>query len=144
MGNFRSNVRDKAREKNTGAILGVRLEDKTTGSVWKLMDPKEILAQMEEKKRKEEEKKQAAAAAKALKEKKDAMNRLSPEEFMRQLTIDDADKGEILKYSKFDDATGLPTHFHDGEPLNKNQTKKAGKEFQGQKKKYEKYLSKQN
>ena len=31
------------------------------------MDPKEILAQMEEKKRKEEEKKQAAAAAKALK-----------------------------------------------------------------------------
>ena len=34
----------------------------------------------------------------------------------------------------------MPTHFHHGEPLNKSQMKKANKEFQGQKKKYEKSL----
>lgn len=163
---FRSNVRDKARAKDVGGVLGecdifrdealpplgVRLEDKANGSVWKLMDPKEIMAQIAEKKRKEDEKKEAAAAAKALQEKKDAMNRLSPEDFMRQLTISVETKSEsgevassdVLKYSKFADTSGLPTHFHDGEPLNKNQGKKASKEFQGQKKKYEKYLKQQS
>jgi len=163
---FRANVRDKARAKDIGGVLGecdsfrdeklpplgVRLEDKADGSVWKLMDPKEILAQIEEKKRKDDEKKAAAAEAKALKEKKDAMNRLLPEDFMRQLTISVETKSEsgemstseVSKYSKFDDTTGMPTHFHDGEALNKNQSKKANKEYQGQKKKYEKYLKQES
>lgn len=149
---FRSTVREKARGKDLNAVLeecdtfrddtlpplGIRLEDKTGGkSVWKLADPAELLKEKEqkelEKQRKEEEKK-AAAEEKA---RKDALNKLSPEDFMKQLTLeDDKDK---LKYSKFNDE-GMPTHFHDGEPLNKSQMKKANKEFQGQKKKYEKSL----
>ena len=156
---FRSNVRDKARAKDIGGVLGecdsfrdealpplgVRLEDKGNGaSVWKLMDPKEIEAQILEKRRKEEEKAEAAAKLKAMQAKKDALNKLSPEEFMRQLTIDGGEDGkDILKYSKFDEETGMPTHFHNGEPLNKNQMKKATKEFQGQKKKNEKFLAQQ-
>lgn len=151
---FRSSVRDKARAKDTAGVLkecdafrddalpplGIRLEDKTGGkSVWKKADPAELMKEREqkelEKKRKENEKK-AAAEAKA---KKDALNKLSPEEFMRQLTLDDESSKQ--KYSKFDESTGLPTHFHDGEELNKSQLKKATKEFNGQKKKYEKYLN---
>ena len=147
---FRSAVREKARENDTKGILqecdqfrddalpplGIRLEDKTGGkSMWKLADPEELLKEKEqkeqEKKRKEAEKK-AAAEEKA---RKDAMNKLTPEEFMKQLTLDDGT--DKLKYSKFDD-TGIPTHFHDGEPLTKSQLKKANKEFQSQKKKYEK------
>lgn len=149
---FRSTVREKAREKDLKGVLeecdtfrddtlpplGIRLEDKTGGkSVWKLADPAELLKEKEqkeqEKKRKQAEK-QAAAEEKA---KKDAMNKLSPEEFMKKLTLeDDKDK---LKYSKFGD-DGMPTHFHTGEPLNKSQLKKANKEFQAQKKKYEKSM----
>ena len=153
---FRSNVRDKARSKDSQGVLaecdafrdvnlpplGVRLEDKATGSVWKLMDPKDIEQLEEEKKRKEQEKVEAMMAAKKLQEQKNALNKLTPEEFMKTLTID-ADGKEIAKYSKFDES-GMPTHFHTGEPLNKNQGKKAAKEFQGQKKKYEKYLSQQS
>jgi len=149
---FRSSVRNGARNKDISQImaqcdsfrddvlppLGIRLEDKDP-PVWKLADPAELMKEREqkllEKKRKEEEKAKAAAE----KAKKDALNKLTPEDFMRQLTIDDT----VLKYSKFDDSTGLPTHFHDGEPLNKNQLKKANKEFQGQKKKYEKYIGTQ-
>lgn len=147
---FRSTVREKARGKDMGGVLGecddfrdktlpplgIRLEDKTGGkSVWKLADPKELLKEQEQKELEKQRKaaeKQAAAAAKA---KKDAMNKLSPEEFMKQLTLDD--KEDKLKYSKFDEE-GMPTHFHDDEALNKNQMKKAKKEFMGQKKKYEK------
>jgi cysteinyl-tRNA synthetase len=151
---FRSNVREKARQKDfmgvlqecdnfrDGALppLGISLSDKTGGqSDWKLADPEELLKEQEQKKleaqRKEEEKK-AAEAEKAL---KDAMNKISPEEFMKKLTLDD--DSAKLKYTKFDDA-GMPTHFHDGEPLNKSQLKKASKEFQTQKKKYEKAMSK--
>ena len=150
---FRSSVRDKARAKDVSGVLkecdefrddalpplGIRLEDKTGGkSVWKRADPAELMKEREQKeleqKRKEEEKR-AAAEAKA---KKFAMNKLSPEEFMKQLTLDDT--SSKLKYSKFDVSTGLPSHFHDGENLNKSQIKKATKEFSGQKKKYEKYL----
>lgn len=151
---FRSNVREKARQKDfmgvlqecdnfrDGALppLGISLSDKTGGqSDWKLADPEELLKEQEQKKleaqRKEEEKK-AAEAEKAL---KDEMNKISPEEFMKKLTLDD--DSATLKYAKFDD-TGMPTHFHDGEPLNKSQLKKASKEFQTQKKKYEKATSK--
>jgi cysteinyl-tRNA synthetase len=152
---FRSSVRDKARANNVSGILaecdtfrddalpplGIRLEDKTGGkSVWKLADADELMREREqrelEKKRKEEEKRKAAEE----KAKKDEMNKLSPEEFMKKLTIDDG--SDALKYSKFDD-NGMPTHFHDGQLLNKSQQKKAMKEFQGQQKKYEKFLKTQ-
>ena len=153
---FRASVRDKARDKDIGGILsecdafrddvlpplGIRLEDKTGGkSVWKLTDPNELMKEREqrelEKKRKANEKLQAAAE----KAKKDALNKLSPEEFMKQLSLED---NTTLKYSKFDETTGLPTHMHNGDELNKNQLKKAKKEFEGQKKKHQKYLKSLN
>merc|ERR1719296_154485 len=101
---FRATVRDKARDKNIGGVLkecdafrddvlpplGIRLEDKTGGkSVWKLADPDELMKEREqrelEKKRKADEKIQAAAE----KAKKDALNKLPPEEFMKQLSLED-------------------------------------------------------
>lgn len=147
---FRSSVREKARAKDVKGVLtdcdsfrddvlpplGIRLEDKADKSIWKLADPEELMKDREqrlmEKRRKEEEKKLAAEE----KARKDAMNKLSPEDFMKQLSLEDS---KTLKYSNFD-VGGLPTHFHDNEPLNKSQLKKANKEFQGQRKKYEKYI----
>jgi len=150
---FRSSVRDKARAGDVSGVLaecdsfrddalppmGVRLEDKAGGkSVWKLADAKELMKEKEQKegerRRKEEEKKAAAEERK----RKEALNSLSPEEFMRELTLEEG--GGKLKYKEFDGATGMPTKFHDGESLTKSQLKKSNKEFQAQKKKYEKYL----
>lgn len=150
---FRSKVREHARSnaKDTSAklildecdnfrdnelpLLGIRLEDKPAGSLWKLDDPevlkKERELKLAELKRKEEEKIQKQREQ----EKKDALNRLPPVEFMKQLTLED---NSTLKYSKFDESSGLPTYFHNGEPLNKNQEKKAKKEWSAQQKKYEK------
>jgi cysteinyl-tRNA synthetase len=151
---FRSAVRDKARAKDTTAVLqecdgfrddvlpklGIRLEDKTGKSVWKLADPEELLREKEQRDlelaRKEEEKAKAASE-KAM---KDALNSLSPEEFMKKCTLED---GTTLRYSQFGE-DGLPTHDSNGEVLNKNQAKKAAKEFSAQQKKYEKYMEKQN
>lgn len=151
---FRSSVRDKAKEGDTGGVLkecdafrddalpplGIRLEDKSAGNaVWKLADPAELMKEREQAelaKVELEEKKKKRLEEQA---KKDALNALSPEEFMKQLTLDDSD---VKKYSKFNDE-GMPTHFHDGEELNKNQNKKATKEFAGQKKKNDKFLAKQ-
>jgi len=150
---FRSAVRDKARSSDMMGVLsecdrfrddelpklGIRLEDKTGKSVWKLADPEELLREKEQRDlelaRKEEEKVKAAAEKAC----KDAMNAMAPEEFMKKLTLDD---GVTLKYIQFGE-DGLPTHFSGGEPLNKNQSKKAAKEFSAQQKKYEKFMEKQ-
>jgi len=155
---FRSSVRDQARAKNTQGVLkecdsfrdealpplGIRLEDTTSGgrkSVWKLADPAELMREQEQK-RLEEERRRAEKAAKAVEQaKKDALNSMPPIEFMKQLTLDDSP--DVPKYSQFDPDTGMPTHFHTKEPLNKSQLKKAAKEFQGQTKKYEKHCAKQ-
>jgi len=151
---FRSKVREHARSNKDTAmklileecdkfrddelpLLGIRLEDKPTGSLWKLDDPevlkKEREAKLAEMKRKEEEKLQKQREQ----EKKDALNRMPPVEFMKQLTLED---GTTRKYSKFDDG-GMPTHLHDGEVLKKSQEKKAKKEWAGQLKKYEKAMT---
>ena len=124
--------------------LGVRLEDKSSGLVWNLMDPKELEKEMEQKELEKQQNEEEKEAAKAEKDQKDTLNKMSPEDFMRQLTIEHGNgdaKKEVLKYSKFDNTMGLPMHFHDGEPLNKNKSKKVQKEFQEQKKKYKTYLS---
>ena len=84
-----------------------------------------------EKKQKADGKIQAATE----KAKKDALNKLPPEEFMKKLSLED---NTTLKYSKFDETTCLPTHMHNGDELNKNQLKKAKKEFEGQRKKHKK------
>lgn len=155
---FRSAVRDQARAGNTQGVLkecdtfrddalpplGIRLEDKAGGSVWKLADPAELLREKEQKKLEDQRRAAEKAEKAAAQAKKDALNAMPPTEFMKQLTIEDEEtKEEKPKYSQFDDATGMPTHFHTNEPLNKSQLKKASKEFSGQAKKYEKYLAKQ-
>jgi cysteinyl-tRNA synthetase len=151
---FRSAVREQARTGDTGAILklcdhfrdealpplGVRLEDKSEGSVWKLASPADLLREMEQKKA-EEERKVAVKAAKAAEEaKKEALNKLPPTAFLAQMTLEDE---ATLMYGKFDEATGLPTHDAAGEPLNKNQSKKVQKLFKNQQGKYDKWLKSQ-
>jgi cysteinyl-tRNA synthetase len=57
--------------------LGIRLEDKPDGSIWKLAEPAEFMLEMEQKKAEA----QAKAAEKAAK--MDALNKLSPAEYMQ-------------------------------------------------------------
>ena len=152
---FRSAVRDKARQKDVGGILGecdafrdeklpplgIRLEDKADGSVWKLAsDPAELIREMEQKQAEAARKAEEKATREAEAAKKEALNKLSPEEFMKQLTLED---GTTPMYSKFDADSGLPTHDAEGEPLNKNQTKKVQKLFKTQQTKYDKYMKSQ-
>lgn len=146
---FRSAVRDQARSGDTSAVLaacddfrdrqlpplGVRLEDKADGSIWKLADPAELMLELEQKKAEAQLKADEKAAKAAEAAMKDALNKLSPADYMKQLTLDDVNKKPM--FSQFDE-TGMPTHDSEGEPLNKNQSKKAVKLFQGQQKKYEK------
>jgi cysteinyl-tRNA synthetase len=155
---FRSTVRDKARSGDTSAVLaacdtfrdtqlpplGIRLEDKPDGSIWKLADPAEVMLEMEQKKAEAQAKADEKAAKAAETAKKDALNKLSPAEYMKQLTLEsegggDGGGGESGRpmYTQFDE-TGMPTHDSEGEPLNKNQSKKAAKLYQAQQKKYEK------
>lgn len=122
------------------AKLGIRLEDKGGGSLWKLVDPAELLLEIEQKKaeadRKAEEKrrqKEAAAAA-------DALNSLTPTEYLKQMKDDN---GKAL-YGAFDESTGMPTQTGEGEALNKSQAKKVAKLFSTQQKKYDKYTANNN
>eukprot|EP00977_Amphora_coffeiformis_P024155 scaffold15108_cov180-Amphora_coffeaeformis.AAC.31 len=151
---FRSSVREQARAGDTQAILklcdkfrdellpplGVRLEDKGEVSVWKLDNPADLVREMEQKRFEQERKAEEKAAKAAEEAKKEALKRLPPTEFLKQLTLED---NITLAYSKFDDATGLPTHDNQGEELNKNQMKKAQKLFKTQQGKYEKWLKSQ-
>ena len=120
--------------------LGIRLEDKEgSEGTWKLVSAEELMREKEQQEL-ERQRKQMEKDARAKEQaEKDRMNALSPEEFMKQLTLED---GKTVKYSKFGD-DGLPTHDSKGEELQKSSIKKAGKEFQTQKKKYEKFLAKQ-
>ncbi len=164
--NFRSQVRDLARVQDARGVLGacdqfrddvlpdlgVRLEDITgtnnstggTTSIWKLADPQELQRERQQRQLEIQRKQEEKEKAESERLQKEAMNRLSPAEYMKVITMEDeTTKQTVVKYSQFDSTTGMPTHMNDGEPLNKNQTKKAQKEFQGQEKKYEKYLAQQ-
>lgn len=98
--------------------LGIRLEDKKDQpTIWKYEKPEILIAQMkqkqEEKAKKEAEKakKEAEKAAKkAMEEKKKST---SAKDYFRVF--------ESEKYSKYDEATGLPTHDKAGKELNQNQ-----------------------
>lgn len=150
---FRSAVRDKARSKDAGGVLdecdgfrdnilpplGIRLEDKTDGSIWKLADPQELIREMEQRQAEAERKAEEKALKADEAAKKEALNQMDPTDYMKQLTLED---GTAPMYSKFDEI-GLPTHDGAGEPLNKNQCKKAQKMFKAQQTKYEKHLKTQ-
>jgi cysteinyl-tRNA synthetase len=149
---FRSAVREKARAGDTTAVLqacdvfrdeqlpplGIRFEDKSDGSIWKLADPAELLMEQEQKKADAQAKAAEKAAQAADASRKEALNQLSPSEFMKQLTLEE-DDGKPM-YTQFND-DGLPTHDADGQPLNKNQSKKVAKLFQLQQQKYDKYMN---
>lgn len=151
---FRSTVRDAARAKDMKGVLtacdefrdddlpplGIRLEDKTGTSVWKLEDAAKLVLEREQaiaqKLQKEEEKRKAAEIAKL----KEEAAKINPIEYMTQILID-VENIKVKKYSKFGE-DGMPTHFHDGEELKKNQLKTAKKEFSAQKKANDKYMKK--
>lgn len=151
---FRSAIRDKARNSDVSAILqlcdhfrdealpplGIRLEDKSDGSVWKLGNPADLVLEVQQKKAEAERKAEAKAARQAEAAKKEALLRLPPAEFVKQLTLED---GTTLMYSKFDDA-GIPTHDSNGQELNTNQKKKALKLFKTQQDKFEKWAKSQS
>ena len=120
--------------------LGIRLEDKAGGSVWKLADSAELLLEMEQKQAEAQRKAEEKAKKAAADAKKEALNKLSPADYLKQLTLED---GTTLMYSKFDE-TGLPTHDHAGESLNKSQAKKVQKLFKAQQSKYDKYMKSQH
>ena len=151
---FRSAVREKARNKDLSGVLelcdsfrdealpqlGVRLEDKSDGSVWKLANPDDLRREMEQRKAEMERKAEEKAAKDAEAAKKEALNKLSPSEYMKQLTLEDE---TTPMYTKFDDE-GVPTHDSNDEELNKNQKKKAQKLFKTQQGKYDKWLKSQS
>ena len=149
---FRADIRAAARSKNFEELLGlcdslrdsvlpdlgVQLEDKEgSKGVWKLANSEDIKRMKEQKALEAAKKAEVKAAREKAAEEKARLNRMPPEDFLKQLTLED---GETAMYSKFGD-DGLPTHAADGEELNKNQVKKAKKLFDGQKKKYEKAIS---
>lgn len=106
------------------AGLGVKVEDGTDKSVWKLEDPATIRAQVAERKAQ-----QAAAAAK---KRAGKMARLEqdlakaraaavlPHEYFAQ---------QSHKYGSFDATTGLPLTTADGAALSKSQSKAVNKEL---------------
>ena len=119
---FRDTIKDKAATSDPKELfkicdelrddvlpyMGIRLEDKGKGnpSIWKLEDRETLIKQREqkiaEKKKKEEEVR--AKNERALKEKS-----TSGKDYFKTFESD--------KYSKFDEATGLPTHDAKGKEL---------------------------
>lgn len=118
--------------------LGVRLDDREQGALWKLYDPAELQKEMaleadakaakeaEARKRKEEAARKAAD--------KEAKARIPPSEMFKQ--------GEHAgKFTKFDDR-GVPTHDDKGEEIPKGGRKKLEKLYGAQQKLHEAQLAK--
>ena len=139
---FRDDVRAAGREGDTQKVLalcdalrddalpalGVRLEDKGAASVWKLEDPAVLAAEKQLKALElanREEAKRLDAAKKAAKE---AAASVRPQDMF---------KDRETKYAAFD-ADGVPTHDAANEPLSKSLLKKLKKEWEKQKKLYDK------
>ena len=143
LSNFRDGVRGAGRTQDTAGVLrlcdelrdlvlpelGVRLEDKGAGSVWKLDDPEVLRA---ERARKVEEA-QAKADAKRLAAEKAAAKEAAAR-------VDPRDMFKNGPYKAFD-ADGVPTQNEQGEPLPKSQFKKLKKQWEAQKKAFEKARS---
>ena len=111
-------------------FLGIRLEDKKDqATIWKYEKP-EILIAEREKKHAEKAKKEAEKAAK--KELDLKKKSTSAKDWFKVM--------ESEKYSKFDEATGLPTHDKAGKELNGNQVNGLKKLQAKQQKVHEKYL----
>jgi cysteinyl-tRNA synthetase len=146
---FREAVRSAAMRGDTRAVLGaadllrdvtlpdlgVRMEDKGSGgeavTVWKLDDPEKMRLERVQKEAARQEKLLAKEEAAQRQREKEQRARVPPEQLFRHLTE---------QYSKFDEATGIPTHDAAGEELAKGASKKLKKEWDKQKEQHEKYL----
>ncbi|KAJ8599745.1 hypothetical protein CTAYLR_003427 [Chrysophaeum taylorii] len=106
--------------------LGVRLEDRASGSVWKFDDPDVLRAERAQKLAEAKAKEDLRTAEAAKKKAKLLAARLKPEDMFKT-----GDRAAL--YSQFDD-DGLPTHDAAGDPLPKSQIKKLRKEWDKQKK----------
>ena len=103
--------------------LGVRLQDKADGFVWKLDDP-QVLAR-------EQQARLAAGAEAARKKLENKLEKAKKElEKWSGLSVAPAEMFKLAtdKYSKFDEQ-GIPTHTAAGEELSKKQRQGAEKEF---------------
>lgn len=118
--------------------LGVKLDDREGGALWKLSNPEELrreaAREAEAKAKKEEQKRREKEEAARKAAEKEALARVPPGELFKQ--------GEYADlYSKYDD-DGLPTHDKAGEELAKAQRKKLAKTQAAQKKEHDKFLAK--
>jgi cysteinyl-tRNA synthetase len=118
--------------------LGVKLDDREGGALWKLSNPEELrreaAREAEAKAKKEAQKRREKEEAARKAAEKEALARVPPGELFKQ--------GEYADlYSKYDD-DGLPTHDKAGEELAKAQRKKLAKTQAAQKKEHDKFLAK--
>lgn len=114
----------------TLANLGIRVEDSTESSIWKMDDPEAIRKEVEEKKQKA-----AEAAAKKLQGKIDRLemdikkaqqSRVAPSEVFKT-------GSHAEKWGTYDDS-GKPLTTKEGEPLSKTQSKSINKELKNHEK----------
>jgi len=156
MVNFRESVRDAALEAAKGGdskaaiqsilqicdslrdetlpTLGVRLEDRPTGTMWNLEDPEVMIKEMADKAAKEKEiqlgklEKQLVARTKELEKVKSSM--IKPE--------------ELFKTDEFKewDENGVPTLLANGDPVSGGQVKKKKKAIDKQAKAYKDLMDK--
>ncbi len=116
--------------------LGVRLEDGSGKSVWKLEDPETLMLEINRKKEEEEEKRKQKEALKKLRLKKELeellAGRVAPENLFR-----DSEEFQGL-YKEFDE-DGLPTVAANGKEVSKSQRKALEKRLKKQKKLHDKY-----
>ena len=108
--------------------IGIRIEDKTEGSIWKKDDPKLIKSEIILKKKKENEKKmEKMELLKKQQEKlkeKEKLKKIKPENLFKRFPD---------KYSKFDN-NHVPTHDNNGEKISKSLYKKLNKQMETHKK----------
>eukprot|EP00299_Pterocystis_sp_00344_P019187 c9546_g1_i2.p1 GENE.c9546_g1_i2~~c9546_g1_i2.p1 ORF type:complete len:879 (+),score=259.52 c9546_g1_i2:47-2683(+) len=115
--------------------LGVRVEDKTDGSLWKLDNPAVLKQEIEEKRRKQNEaqaKKVEGQLKKKLEEIAKATEAVTPPDQLYRSNPE---------YSEFDE-TGVPTKDKAGTEISKAQIKKMKKQVEGQAKLHSQYIEK--
>ena len=134
---FRDQVRLKARETKAKDLLelcdsvrddvlidlGVRVEDRDQGSLWKLENPEVLRKELEAKRQKQRE----VAAQKRKNKLQKVEKELKKWEGIAKVTPAELFVGD-KRYSALDDA-GLPTLLASGDPLNKKQAKNCAKEM---------------
>jgi len=145
--NFREDVRAFARQKEIGKVLGacdklrdeslpllgVQLEDRPEGPIWKLGNKEQMLKELELKKAAEKEKAALKQKQKEEQEEKDRQllekSKIPPTELFRSQS----------KFSAFDE-TGFPLKDAEGKDLSKNAIKELRKEYNAHTKLHQKYL----